>query len=192
MRRPEFVIVGVQVHHGLEAADFGEALFGRGHRRTHHEFQPFEFARDERRAAKRRRGAHAIHGGDELQIVPPAIERGHAADAGIAEHRRDASQISRLDSHVAIGDDQQIVPRLAHQAAKIGNLGVRAEPLRDHNQANGPPGKIRDQFLHDRARPDLRHRSRQIEFQIPDSPGGKSSQNFRMRRDRGRGLASTR
>jgi hypothetical protein len=42
------------------------------------------------------------------------------------------------------------VPRLAHQAAKIGNLGVRAEPLRDHDQANGPPGKIRDQFLHDR------------------------------------------
>ncbi len=93
--------------------------FGRGHGRAHHEIQAFEFARHERRAAKRRRGAHAIHRRNKLQIVASSIERGDSADAGIAKHPRNAVQISRLDSHIAVCDDQQIVPRLAHQAAEI-------------------------------------------------------------------------
>jgi len=103
-----------------------------------------------------------------LQIVVPAIEGGHSADAAIAEQCRDASQISGFDAHVAIGDNQQVVPRLTHQAAKIGDFGVRAQPLRRHNQMDGAPRKVRDQFLqhgHDRIL-GVTHSKQNFEFRI--------------------------
>ncbi len=126
----EFVIVRVQIEQRREAADFREALAGERHRRAHHEFQPFELRRHERRAAERHRRPHAIHRRHHAARLASAIERGDAADARIAEFRGHLAKVIRLHAHIAIADGKKIEARLLREPRELRHFIVRAAKIR--------------------------------------------------------------
>src|ERR1700722_231538 len=89
----EFVVVGVHVGDGFEAANFGDPAFGRrdgGAERERNSFHPFG---NEDAGEEIAGGADGFEFGGEIFLRDAAVERSYAADFWIGEWRYDFTQI---------------------------------------------------------------------------------------------------
>src|SRR5208282_4296990 len=81
----QFVIVGKMIHQGFEAADFGEAGFGGGHRGAEREIHWSEKPRHQDSRSEVRAVTNRFQIRSERAIGEAAIEAGDRADSRIAK-----------------------------------------------------------------------------------------------------------
>ena len=134
----ELVVVAEIIGERFEAADFGEAPLGSRHHGAEHEIEAATATEPCDEHAGREIGAIAerFEIGGERSVGEPAIEAGDAADRRIAERRGDRPQESGIDADVAIGDDEDVVPRLARHAGELVDLVADAHGLRADQQTD--------------------------------------------------------
>src|ERR1700730_359630 len=165
---PKLVVVAEMVHDRFEPSDFGPLPLRGGHNSPEHEI---EVAHEPcHQYARRKIGAIAerFEVGGERAIGQPAIETGHPAHLRLTEWTNDRAEKGRIDAHVTIAHNDDVVESLANHAAKLVDLVARSQRLRPDQKANGTLREIPNQLLDDRNGRFVvvRHAEQDLEFRI--------------------------
>src|SRR5262249_36142328 len=123
----ELVVVGTVRDERLEAADLAQSLAGRRHRGAKSEPYPLELPGREDARGEIGGDAERLELARDSAVAGAGVQARDRANAGIVKWRDHRSQVIRSHSNIAVADHQDVVTRLAREAAKFVDLAARSK-----------------------------------------------------------------
>src|SRR5271168_1881302 len=149
---PQLIVVREHVGKALETANLRQPWFRRDNRRAQRKRDPLHPLRHQHSREKIARSADGLDLRPKIFLGDSAIKRSHRSGLFARQWCHHFPQIIGPHAHVAVGQHQNLVPRLARQAGQLGHFAVRPRLLRANRQAN----RSRRKFLNHPL--DQRHR----------------------------------
>src|ERR1700737_4676620 len=141
------VIVGVHVRDRGKAPNSCDPFFRCDNRSAQPKSDSFHPIRHQHTCKEIARCANGLQLSATVILRNTPIKRSHRTNSPVGEGRNNLSQIFWTDAYVAVGQNENFVPRLTRQPRQHIDLAICANSLRSDEKADPPLWKIRDEPL---------------------------------------------
>ena len=124
---PQHVIVGKVIGYRVEAAYGAEGVPPAGDGRAESVAEPLDAGADEGGGQEPLINEHNIELRGDAATGDAGVEAGDQPDRSLFERRHHRPDICGVDTHVGVGEDEGVVPRLPDEVGEVAHLPIRAD-----------------------------------------------------------------